>query len=112
MSGRFIPELGDWADQAACVGTPMAWWYPIDAHGSARPDHVPAEAAERCATCPVRRECAAHALRSEEWGVWAGTSEEQRRRARRAAGIRIPTAADHLVGGGGTPQPRSQSALT
>lgn len=92
----------DFGDQAACIGTPIDWWFPES------PDHVPPEAAALCAECPVRRRCHSHALRHEDAGVWAGTSEKGRRRARQAAGIRLD-AADlvvrirteaHLWGGG------------
>jgi len=39
-----------------------------------------------CGSCPVRGECLADALaRDEQWGVWGGTSEQDRRRMRRAA---------------------------
>lgn len=96
-------KLGSWAEHAACLGTPMAWWYPEDRHGFAEVEVVPPQAAERCASCPVRRECASHALRHEEFGVWAGMSEEHRRRARSAAGIRRTNQAP-------SPSPKETSA--
>lgn len=72
-----------WRDGAACAGTPIHWWFP-DSDG-----HVPAEAAERCAVCPVRLECHTHALRHEGHGVWAGTSPRDRKRLRRTARITL-----------------------
>lgn len=78
-----------WRDQAACAGTPIEWWFPSDSNGQAMPNHVPAQAAERCAACPVRRQCARHALRHEEWGVFAEMSENERRRQRITLGINV-----------------------
>ena len=38
-----------------------------------------------CRSCPVVEECLAYALETnQEAGVWGGTSEEERRRLRRA----------------------------
>ena len=41
-----------------------------------------------CASCQVREECLAHALRwpFEKHGIWGGTSERERRVMRRANG--------------------------
>lgn len=85
-----------WAEHAACVGTPMSWWFPENESGHPVPDHVPAAAAERCAGCPVRRECMGHAVAHELFGVWAGLSEEARVRLRRSAGLRLR---DEIDGG-------------
>lgn len=39
-----------------------------------------------CKRCPVQPECLAYALeRGEQWGVWGGTSEEERRSIKRRA---------------------------
>lgn len=78
-----------WSDGAACVDTPRHWWFPVDEHGRAIEDRVPLEARLRCDVCPVRVDCHAHALMHEPYGVWAATSEAQRRQLRRAAGIRL-----------------------
>jgi WhiB family redox-sensing transcriptional regulator len=78
----------DWADRAACAGTPHDWWFPVTAAGLAADDHVPVQARALCDTCPVRVDCHRHALHHEPYGVWAALSEKQRHRLRRAAGIR------------------------
>jgi hypothetical protein len=46
--------------------------------------HSESASAERlakqlCSRCPVQYECAAYAVRSEEWGVWGGTTAKERR---------------------------------
>ncbi len=97
---RFV-SLGKWAEQAACVGTPMSWWFPADSAGWAIVDLVPPQAAERCEGCPVRRQCHAHALLHEEFGVWGGMSEDARRRLWKAAGITAVTRAEFQRGDAG-----------
>ena len=44
-----------------------------------------AEAKAICGRCMVRAECAAAADERIEFGIWAGTSERERKRLRRAA---------------------------
>lgn len=41
--------------------------------------------AEVCVDCPVMALCLEHALEVGEHGIWAGTTERQRTRMRRAA---------------------------
>lgn len=68
----------DWMDDAACgegktwKGVPVdpEWWFPEIGTG--------AIARSICATCPVRVECAAYALRHKLAGIWAGKNELQR----------------------------------
>lgn len=85
-----LPDAS-WAGRAdrACAGTDPWLWFPTDWEGRAMPDAVPLEAAQLCASCPVRRQCREHAIRHEAWGVWAGMSETQRKAARRNRGIRL-----------------------
>ena len=45
------------------------------------PGHEPIEALAICATCPVRVECATYATKTGQYGVWGGTTTEDRRRA-------------------------------
>lgn len=73
-----------WRDSAACAGKDPALWFP--GRGEF---HLTSEAVLTCRTCPVRQECLAHALLHEKYGTWGGVGERQRRRMRRAAGIRL-----------------------
>jgi WhiB family redox-sensing transcriptional regulator len=62
---------------------PELWW-PNGATG------IEAEKAEEarsiCNRCPVKAECLTYAIeRKQYWGVWGGTTEEERREDRRAA---------------------------
>ena len=70
----------DWRHQAACRDTP-------DADTLFFPDSRDTRAADGakavCGRCPVRVDCAV-AGADEPHGIWGGTGEDDRRRARRA----------------------------
>jgi WhiB family redox-sensing transcriptional regulator len=72
-----------WQEFALCVDTPLDWWY------IGRGESPPAEAAAMCDACPAWKACRDWALRHEKFGIWAGTSERQRRILRRQSGIRL-----------------------
>jgi hypothetical protein len=68
-----------WHSRAACRGRGLTLWFPQRGQslGPAR---------EVCADCPVKDECLAAALEMAmhtDHGVWAGTSERQRKQLRR-----------------------------
>lgn len=70
-----------WRLDAACRGEDPQIFFPDTANS--------APAKEVCAPCPVRSECLDHALRYERIGIWAGTTERERRRMRQRMGIRL-----------------------
>jgi WhiB family redox-sensing transcriptional regulator len=73
--------LGDWVAQAACRDDDTAIYFPDRGDASAL-----AVARERCAGCPVQRECLEYALgfpAGELLGVWGGLSQRERRQLRR-----------------------------
>ena len=72
-------DLWDWQLQAACRGAdPALFFHPEGERGPSRRQRDLAAKAV-CARCPVIVECAAHALAVREpYGVWGGTSEEER----------------------------------
>jgi hypothetical protein len=79
----------DYDDEAtgACYDHPERDWIFFD-HGAA--DELTALEAARaiCAPCPIRDACLAAALKGKEAGIWAGTTEEQRRHiTRRRSGV-------------------------
>jgi WhiB family redox-sensing transcriptional regulator len=74
-----IPRYG-WQDRAACQGDDLELFFGHE--GESRRDRTEREraAAALCAGCPVRDACLAHALVvPERYGVWGGTTEDQRR---------------------------------
>lgn len=86
-------DLSDWRQAAACIGTPIDWWFPTEGPGrpvsGTQAQRIPPEAAERCSMCAVRQECLDHAIRNEAFGVWAGMSARQIQQLRKAAGVRL-----------------------
>jgi WhiB family redox-sensing transcriptional regulator len=72
----------DWLDHRACADVDTALFFP------GRGDNLATAAAKAvCAGCPVAAECLEYALENgERFGIWGGTSENERRSLRR--GIR------------------------
>ena len=75
-----VPRLitgGQWRQAAACRSADPDLFFPISDSGPAREQTAQAKAI--CATCRVRRECLAFALRTGQvHGVWGGTTEHER----------------------------------
>lgn len=68
-----------WHARGLCLDLPVRFFFPR-VYDSAEP------AKRVCAECPVRLECLEHALTANEnYGVWGGTDERERKRLRRAA---------------------------
>jgi WhiB family redox-sensing transcriptional regulator len=63
-----------WQDRAKCKGSSAAVFYPLGG--------VPtASARALCKDCPVRTQCLAYAIENdEEFGIWGGLSERERRK--------------------------------
>jgi WhiB family transcriptional regulator, redox-sensing transcriptional regulator len=69
-----MPEvvLGLWSDRAICVGEDPNLFFP--SYGD------PGIGARRvCAGCPVRLDCIEYAVDADEFGIWGGLDQEQRR---------------------------------
>jgi WhiB family transcriptional regulator, redox-sensing transcriptional regulator len=86
-----VADVWDWQLRGACRGVEaVEFFHPDGDRGASR------EARERvakgvCATCPVIRECAKHALSVREpYGVWGGMSEDDRKAVYRRT--RLPLA--------------------
>lgn len=79
-----LPEGIDlsWRKQATCRRPEYPTWMFFPARGDSR---TIAAAREVCARCPVADQCLDFALATNAEGVWAGTSERQRRALRKAA---------------------------
>lgn len=78
----YLPEmLPDWHLDAACRGMDPAIFFPERGKSSRK-------ARATCAQCPVQAECLEAAVetnQADDFGIWGGTSERQRRPMRRAA---------------------------
>jgi WhiB family redox-sensing transcriptional regulator len=66
---------GSWSQHAICVGEDPEIFFP--SYGD------PSAAARRvCANCPVRIDCLEYAVDADEFGIWGGLDQEQRRSLR------------------------------
>ena len=75
-----------WLDEAACVGCA----HPDGFHAGKRTPraHVE-EALALCESCPVRRDCRRVSFsRDDLYGIWGGTTEEQREQLRRLRNLK------------------------
>ena len=71
-----------WQESAACRQADPELFFPIGATGMAQADIQRAKAI--CASCPVRRPCLIYALATgQEFGIWGGRDENERRLLRR-----------------------------
>jgi WhiB family redox-sensing transcriptional regulator len=76
-------ERDDWRDHAACRDTTPDLFFPVGTTGPALEQIAEAKAV--CLQCPAQQPCLEFALvTNQDSGVWGGTSEEERRKLRRA----------------------------
>jgi WhiB family redox-sensing transcriptional regulator len=79
-----LPKAGWWS-RAACRSADPELFFPVSAAGPSRAETAAAKAV--CAGCEVRRECLDFALATRQpYGVWGGTSPEERQVLRTSAG--------------------------
>ncbi len=72
-----------WRAHAACADADSDLFFPVGVTGPAIPQIAAAKAV--CAQCAVQCACLEFAIvTNQEYGVWGGTSEEERRVLRRA----------------------------
>lgn len=63
----------EWQRSAGCLGMDGEMWFPSD--------RTCVEAKRICNMCSVRKECLEYSLLTEqEWGLWGGIGQRQRRR--------------------------------
>ncbi|MBA2280219.1 MAG: WhiB family transcriptional regulator [Acidimicrobiia bacterium] len=73
----------DWRDLAACRDTTPDLFFPVGTTGPAIEQIAQAKVV--CQTCDAQTACLEFALvTNQDSGVWGGTSEEERRKLRRA----------------------------
>ena len=73
-----------WRDQAACRHCSPELFFPAGTTGAAV--HEIAAAKAVCAACPVQSQCLRFALRTgQAYGIWGGTTEDERVSLRRLA---------------------------
>jgi WhiB family transcriptional regulator, redox-sensing transcriptional regulator len=76
-------DVDDWRRRASCRDTDPDLFFPVGTTGSAI-DQIEAAKAV-CRQCDARDDCLEFALATnQEAGVWGATSEEERRKLRKA----------------------------
>lgn len=76
-------RAADWRSAGACVDVDPDLFFPISTTGPAL-EQI-AEAKRICAGCGVRKECLAFAREHDPiYGIWGGTTPEDRQQARRS----------------------------
>ena len=77
-----------WMDRGACQSAEAELFFPVSAAGPAAAQVAAAKAV--CRGCPVRAECLDYAMRTaQDHGIWGGTTEDERRQARRGQAARL-----------------------
>ena len=72
-----------WQEYGSCRGMDVGhFFYASNERGSKRRRREE-QAKEVCAGCPVIDLCREHALNSEAYGIWGGTTEAEREELRR-----------------------------
>ena len=72
----------EWRELGSCRKLATSMFFPIGQTGEA--EVKIARAKKVCVTCPVRQQCLEFAITTnQEYGVWGGHSEEERRVIRR-----------------------------
>jgi WhiB family redox-sensing transcriptional regulator len=75
--------LDEWRDASACRDTDPDLFFPVGTTGPAIEQIDSAKAV--CQTCDARQPCLEFALTTnQDSGIWGGTSEEERRKLRKA----------------------------
>jgi WhiB family redox-sensing transcriptional regulator len=79
---RRYADSASWAAQGACQHSDPELFFPVSSSGPAASQVARAKAV--CTRCPVRGECLEFAIESgQDFGVWGGVSEGERRTIRR-----------------------------
>ena len=75
---RSVQDRPEWRALAACRGV-ATLFYKSDLDSDELTQHRVTKAKMLCAQCPVRPQCAAHALSvAEPYGIWGGFTESER----------------------------------
>ena len=74
-----MKAASSWWNMAACRSADPEMFFPISSTGAGRAHVAGAKAV--CARCGIRQRCLDYAIDTHQaYGVWGGTSEEERRR--------------------------------
>jgi WhiB family transcriptional regulator, redox-sensing transcriptional regulator len=89
-------SAANWRSAGACLSADPDLFFPISSAGPG--ERQIARAKMICAGCQVRQECLDFALAHDQlYGIWGGTTPEDRQRARRRKRRAAATAAKRTV---------------
>lgn len=81
MNANFVLAEQPWRAQAACRGLDPAKWYPETGERNAEAKAICNGVPGVSGSCPVRAACLEFAIAGrEDFGIWGGLSERERRR--------------------------------
>ena len=76
LPGSATPSQDEWHARGLCVGADPEIFFP--SHGD-----LGTEARQICIGCGVREDCLKYAIEADEFGIWAGLDQQQRRALRK-----------------------------
>jgi WhiB family transcriptional regulator, redox-sensing transcriptional regulator len=76
MPAPATPPLGEWHSRGLCVGDDPDVFFP--SHGDPG-----TQARQICAGCAVRDDCLGYAIDADEFGIWGGLDQDERRNLKR-----------------------------
>jgi WhiB family transcriptional regulator, redox-sensing transcriptional regulator len=76
MPAPAAPSLGEWHGRGRCVGDDPDVFFP--SHGDPG-----TQARQICAACAVRDDCLGYAIGADEFGIWGGLDQDERRSLKR-----------------------------
>jgi WhiB family redox-sensing transcriptional regulator len=76
MPSPVSPVLGKWNIRGLCAGEDPEFFFPAHCDPGTR-------AMKTCAACPVRNECLNYATAADEFGIWGGLDQQERRNLKR-----------------------------
>jgi WhiB family redox-sensing transcriptional regulator len=79
MSVLTAPALGEWHGKGLCIGEDPDLFFPV--HGD-----TGERARQICSGCVVRDDCIRYATDADEFGIWGGLDQDERRSLLRHAG--------------------------
>lgn len=71
--------MSDWRGAAACAGMGVTFRKAEDDFFFILPGRKSKRAKDFCKGCPVRKRCLEYALIYDEYGIWGGTTEDERK---------------------------------
>ncbi|GAA3075644.1 WhiB family transcriptional regulator [Streptosporangium carneum] len=79
VQGNVIPII-HWSRRSSCLSEDPELFFPVSSEGPGREQYERAKAV--CRHCPVQRRCLEYALNTHQmYGVWGGTTPDERRAA-------------------------------